>query len=70
MMAKNYISQKYYNQEFAPGVATYGIDGKSGTSGKNGTSVFVCQYNITTNDGLRDFGTAIRQNLVMQKNST
>lgn len=67
---KNYISQKYYNQEFAPGIATYGIDGKSGTSGKNGTSVFVCQYNITTNEGLSDFGTAIRQNLVMQKNST
>ena len=33
-------SEKYSNSEYAPGIATYGIDGTDGKSGKNGTTVF------------------------------
>lgn len=65
-MAKN-GSQKFSNYEYAPGIATYGIDGVDGKSGKNGTSVFICQYSTSN---LSDFGTAILQNLNMSLNST
>lgn len=58
----DYVSKKYANSDYAPGIATYGVDGKSGTSGKNGTSVFVCQYDIFSEDSEKivAFGNAIR----------
>ena len=60
-------SEKYSNSEYAPGIATYGIDGTDGKSGKNGTTVFVSQYS-TDEVGLSNFGTAILQNLNMSLN--
>lgn len=60
-------SEKYSNSEYAPGIATYGIDGTDGKSGKNGTTVFVSQYS-TDPAGLSNFGTAILQNLNMSLN--
>lgn len=60
-------SEKYSNSEYAPGIATYGIDGTDGKSGKNGTTVFVSQYS-TDGVGLSNFGTAILQNLNMSLN--
>ena len=59
------ISEKYHNYDYAPGIPTYGIDGKDGKSGMNGISLFVCQHDITNDAGLREFGNAILQNLDM-----
>ena len=59
------ISEKYHNYDYAPGIPTYGIDGKDGKSGMNGISLFVCQHDITNDDGLEKFGKAILQNLDM-----
>ena len=59
------ISEKYHNYDYAPGIPTYGIDGKDGKSGMNGISLFVCQHDVTNDVGLREFGRAILQNLDM-----
>ena len=59
------ISEKYHNYDYAPGIPTYGIDGKKKKSGMNGISLFVCQHDITNDDGLEKFGKAILQNLDM-----
>ena len=64
-MMDTIISEKYHNYDYAPGIPTYGIDGKDGKSGMNGISLFVCQHDITNDDGLEKFGKAILQNLDM-----
>ena len=70
-MSQRFVSQKYNNTEYAPGIALYGIDGKDGLSGISGTSIFVSQYDCTeaNENDLRDFGNNIRQNKMMIKNS-
>ena len=65
MMMDTIISEKYHNYDYAPGIPTYGIDGKDGKSGMNGISLFVCQHDVTNDVGLREFGRAILQNLDM-----
>ena len=65
MMMDTIISEKYHNYDYAPGIPTYGIDGKDGKSGMNGISLFVCQHDITNDAGLKEFGKAILQNLDM-----
>lgn len=40
------ISQRTHNYEYAPGLTTYGIDGKTGETGKPGNSLFYTSYNI------------------------
>ena len=65
MMMDTIISEKYHNYDYAPGIPTYGIDGKDGKSGMNGISLFVCQHDITNDVGLEKFGNAILQNLDM-----
>ena len=65
MMMDTIISEKYHNYDYAPGIPTYGIDGKDGKSGTNGISLFVCQHDITNDVGLKEFGKAILQNLDM-----
>ena len=64
-MMDTIISEKYHNYDYAPGIPTYGIDGKDGKSGMNGISLFVCQHDITNDVGLKEFGKAILQNLDM-----
>lgn len=64
-MMDTIISEKYHNYDYAPGIPTYGIDGKDGKSGMNGISLFVCQHDITNDVGLGEFGKAILQNLDM-----
>ena len=58
-------SEKFSNNEYAPGIALYGIDGNDGTSGKNGSTLFVCQFNRLTAAGLSSFGNAILHSLSM-----
>ena len=64
-MMDTIISEKYHNYDYAPGIPTYGIDGKDGKSGMNGISLFVCQHDITNDLGLKEFSKSILQNLDM-----
>lgn len=54
------LSKKYSNMQFAPGLALYGIDGADGTSGASGCSLFICQYDITSVEGTKEFGTHVK----------
>ena len=45
------ISKKIYNDEYAPGIATYGINGKTGEQGANGNSIFYTSFDIYNNTG-------------------
>ena len=45
------ISKKIYNDEYAPGIATYGINGKTGDQGANGNSIFYTSFDIYNNTG-------------------
>ena len=62
------ISRKYSNKEYAPGLALYGVDGKDGISGESGKSLFICQYDIDSDDGASKFGNAVNQGLDMTSN--
>lgn len=55
------VSQKYNNTQYAPGLPLYGVDGRDGKSGMNGTSLFVSQYDISNAEALKNFGNCIRQ---------
>lgn len=41
------ISQRFHNDTYAPGIATYGIQGKDGEQGTPGTSLFFSEYSLT-----------------------
>lgn len=45
------ISKKIYNDEYAPGIATYGINGETGDQGANGNSIFYTSFDIYNNTG-------------------
>jgi hypothetical protein len=62
-------TEVFSNSEYAPGIALYGIDGTNGTSGKNGSSLFICSYAINTETGITNFGDAILQNKSMNTGS-
>lgn len=40
------ISQRFHNDTYAPGIATYGIQGKDGEQGAPGTSLFFSEYSL------------------------
>lgn len=40
------ISQRFHNDTYAPGIATYGIQGKDGEQGTPGTSLFFSEYSF------------------------
>ena len=40
------LSQKYNNYDYAPGIATYGIDGKTGQTGEDGNNIYFTDYDI------------------------
>ena len=40
------ISQRFHNDTYAPGIATYGIQGKDGEQGTPGTSLFLSEYSL------------------------
>lgn len=43
----NILKEKPRNLKYAPGIATYGVKGKTGPNGEDGTAVFFCDYDIT-----------------------
>lgn len=55
-------SVKIHNYEYAPGIATYGVDGKTGERGEDGTTLFYTSYSIGDKEGLRKFIQAIKTN--------
>lgn len=63
------LSNKIRNYQYAPGIATYGIDGAEGQKGANGNSIFYTDYNFTTNhDDLIEIVEKIRNNKLLLKN--
>lgn len=42
------LTKKTDNYLYAPGIATYGIDGKAGETGEKGTAIFYTDYNFTS----------------------
>ena len=40
------VSQRFHNDTYAPGIATYGNDGKTGEKGLPGTSMFFTNYSL------------------------
>lgn len=63
------VSKKYHNYEYAPGIATYGIDGRMGFDGDNGNCIFYTDYQLNDNtneetSNLHLLMTAIAQNVM------
>lgn len=64
------ISQKFNNYNYAPGIATYGIDGRTGESGNNGNNVFFTDCDIiTTTEDLDILIGLIKNNKMPLKNT-
>lgn len=44
------IDRQILNNQYAPGIATYGIDGKTGNKGDSGTSIYFSAYSLSDDD--------------------
>lgn len=64
------VSQKFNNYNYAPGIATYGIDGKIGQSGENGNNFYFTDLDLNDNEGLRELISQIVNNRLPLRNST
>lgn len=60
------ISQRFHNDTYAPGIATYGIQGKDGEQGTPGTSLFFSEYSFP--DEYLDFARKITSRMLPLKN--
>ena len=60
------ISQRFHNDTYAPGIATYGIQGKDGEQGTPGTSLFFSEYSLP--DEYLDFARKITSRMLPVKN--
>lgn len=60
------ISQRFHNDTYAPGIATYGIQGKDGEQGTPGTSLFFSEYSLP--DEYPDFIKKITSRMLPVKN--
>ena len=60
------ISQRFHNDTYAPGIATYGIQGKDGEQGSPGTSLFFSEYSLP--DEYLDFVRKITSRMLPVKN--
>ena len=59
------ISQRFHNDTYAPGIATYGIQGKDGEQGTPGTSLFFSEYSLP--DEYLDFASKITSRMLPVK---
>lgn len=67
------ISQKFNNYNYAPGIATYGVDGKTGIAGNDGNNIYFTDcdlINDTDNKNLNDLVELLRGNYLPVKGST
>ena len=60
------ISQRFHNDTYAPGIATYGIQGKDGEQGTPGTSLFFSEYSFSGE--YLDFARKITSRMLPVKN--
>ncbi len=60
------ISQRFHNDTYAPGIATYGIQGKDGEQGTPGTSLFFSEYSLSGE--YLDFARKITSRMLPVKN--
>lgn len=58
------VSQRFHNNTYAPGIATYGIDGKTGDMGLPGTSMFFTDFDLTNNDEFKLFAQKITSRML------
>lgn len=61
------VSQRFHNDTYAPGIATYGIPGKPGESGNPGTCMFFTDFEII-NDEFLTFVQKITSRMIPIKN--
>ena len=64
------LTQKINNNEYAPGIATYGINGQKGDQGQSGTSVFFTNYDVQLSDDFLSFVGRIQSNMLPLKNKS
>lgn len=67
------ISQKFNNYNYAPGIATYGVDGKTGITGNDGNNIYFTDcdlINDNDNKNLNALGELLRGNYLPVKGST
>lgn len=65
----NKVSQKINNYNYAPGIATYGIDGKTGKPGEDGNNIYFTDCYITDEDDLTILATQMKANKLLFKGS-
>ena len=67
------ISQKFNNYNYAPGIATYGVDGKTGITGNDGNNIYFTDcdlINDNDNKNLNELAELLRGNYLPIKGST
>ncbi len=67
------ISQKFNNYNYAPGIATYGVDGKTGIAGNDGNNIYFTDcdlINDNQNNNLNALAELLRGNYLPVKGST
>lgn len=64
------VSQKFNNYNYAPGIATYGIDGKTGETGADGNNIYFTDFDFKNIEDLKIFASQLIQNYLPLKNST
>ena len=61
------IHDRLLNNQFAPGIATYGIDGKDGEAGPAGTSFYFTSYSLENESQRDDCIVKINRNMVLSE---
>ena len=67
------ISQKFNNYNYAPGIATYGVDGKTGITGNDGNNIYFTDCDLINDDdnkNLNKLTELLRGNYLPIKGST
>lgn len=65
------VSQKFNNYNYAPGIATYGIDGKTGSAGLDGNNIYFTDFDIISQpEELEQLSKQIIQQYLPIKGST
>lgn len=63
------ISQKIHNYNYAPGIATYGVDGKTGDTGVSGNNIFYTNLNIKNVEDFNTIKERIKEKQLPLKNA-
>lgn len=58
------VSQRFHNDTYAPGIATYGITGKTGEQGTSGVSMFFTTYLISDDTQFKTFAQKITSRML------